>query len=506
MTPDEQRASDGIGSRILSGLAWKAGSQITLQITRMVVALVLARLLSPDDWGLAAMVLVFSGFVVVFTDNALGTALIQRRELRSGDRSTVFWVSAGVGLVLALAGIAFAGPLASFYGEPDVRWLFVALSVGFLVSALGTTQMALLVREMEFRKLELRQIAATLVGATIGVTIAIVDRSAWAIVGQVLGEAVVSTALLWVLTPWRPSFTFSTASLRRLGGFAGNVFAENMVWQATRTVSSVLIGRVLGAAALGTYALATTVILMPFARIAAPLQQVFFPAFSQMNDDRPRMADIWIRATRLVGVISIPALVGLVIVAPDFVQVVLGSKWSDATTVIQILAVVGIVQSLHTLNGEVLLALGKAGTLLRYTILWSTGSLVAVVIGLQKDIVAVAACYAVATMLMEPLRAYITTRALGIPLSRFFRSLSGVAQATALMAGALVVARLGLIEVGAPAWLRLVLLIVLGGAVYIPSCLWRAPEVTQEIKSAIGRRKRRPAPRLEPLDAGLLEL
>ncbi len=399
MTPTEQRASDGIGSRILSGLAWKAGSQIILQITRMTVALVLARLLSPNDWGLAAMVLVFSGFVVVFTDNALGTALIQRRDLRAGDRSTVFWVSAGVGLVLMLAGIAFAGPLAGFYGEPDVRWLFVALSVGFLVSALGTTQMALLVREMEFRKLELRQIAATLVGATVGVTIAVLDRSAWAIVGQLLAEACVSTALLWVLTPWRPSFTFSTASLRRLGGFAGNVFAENMIWQAGRTLISVLIGRVLGAAALGTYALATTVILMPFARIAAPLQQVFFPAFSQMNDDRDRMADIWIRATRLVGMISIPSLVGLVIVAPDFVQVVLGSRWSDATTVIQILAIVGIIQSLHTLNGEVLMALGKAGTLLRYTILWTAGSLAAVAIGLQGDIVTVAACYAVATLL-----------------------------------------------------------------------------------------------------------
>ena len=110
MTPAEQRASDGIGSRILSGLAWKAGSQITLQITRMAVALVLARLLAPHDWGLAAMVLVFSGFVVVFTDNALGTALIQRRDLRAGDRSTVFWVSAGVGLVLTLAGIALRRP------------------------------------------------------------------------------------------------------------------------------------------------------------------------------------------------------------------------------------------------------------------------------------------------------------------------------------------------------------------------------------------------------------
>jgi O-antigen/teichoic acid export membrane protein len=205
-------------------------------------------------------------------------------------------------------------------------------------------------------------------------------------------------------------------------------------------------------------------------------------------------------------VISIPALVGLVVVAPDFVQVVLGSRWSDATTVIQVLAIVGILQSLHTLNGEVLMALGKAGTLLRYTMLWTAGSLTAVVVGLKGDIVAVAVCYAVATLVMEPLRAYVTTRALGIPLWRFVRSLSGIAQATALMAGALVIARVGLVEAGAPAWLRLVLLVVLGGVVYVACCLWRAPEVTQEIKSVIGRRKRRPAPRVDPLDAGLLEL
>ena len=102
MTTQEPTASDAIGSRILSGLAWKAGSQLTLQISRMVVALILARLLAPDDWGLAAMVLVFSGFVVVFTDNALGTALIQRRALLPGDRSTVFWTSAMVGLLLAV--------------------------------------------------------------------------------------------------------------------------------------------------------------------------------------------------------------------------------------------------------------------------------------------------------------------------------------------------------------------------------------------------------------------
>ena len=156
---DELGASEPLESRIRSGVAWKATSQITLQVSRMVVALTLARLLAPEDWGVAAMVFVFSGFVVVFTDNALGTALIQRRELQKGDRSTVFWISAGIGLALALAGIELSGPLADYYGKPEVQPLFAAVSVGFLVSALGTTHMALLARDMRFRRLELRQIA-----------------------------------------------------------------------------------------------------------------------------------------------------------------------------------------------------------------------------------------------------------------------------------------------------------------------------------------------------------
>ncbi len=504
MTTVDREQVDGIGARIRSGLAWKAGSQLTLQVSRMVVALVLARLLAPHDWGLAAMVLVFSGFVVVFTDSALGTALIQRRELNEEDKSTVFWMSAGIGLVLAVSGIALAGPLAHFYGEPAIRRLFAALSIGFFVTALGTTQMALLVREMQFRRLELRQIAATLIGALAGISVAVANFGAWAIVAQQLGEAVTSTVLLWFLAPWRPSLTFSMASLRRLGGFAGNVFGENLLYQAGRNVGSLLIGRFLGPAAIGTYALATNVILVPFSRIAGPLQQVFFPAFSRMSDDRERMADVWIRATRLVALISIPSLVGLVVVAPDFVQVVLGSRWRHATPVIQILAWVGLIQSLQTLNGEVLMALNRAGTLFRFTIVWFVGSVAAFAVGIHWGVIGVATCYAAATVLIEPLRTYLTASALGISPWRFVRSLAGIAQASAAMAIALLVLRSALIALGVSPAPRLVLLVALGAAVYTASCAWRAPEITLEIRRAIaGRRAAARAPRVGAVEAGL---
>jgi O-antigen/teichoic acid export membrane protein len=221
-----------------------------------------------------------------------------------------------------------------------------------------------------------------------------------------------------------------------------------------------------------------------------------------MTDDRERLADVWIRATRLVGLISIPSLVGLAIVAPDFVEIVLGPRWHRAVPVIQVLAAVGILQSLGTLSGEVLLALNRSGTLLRFTMVWFLATVGGVALGLQWGILGVATCVAVATALTEPVRAYLTTRALGISVWRFARSLVGIAQATALMAAILLIARGLLVQADAPTLLRLLLLIGLGTVAYVAGCLWRAAEIADEIRAGIGRRKAKRPP-LESLEPGL---
>jgi len=486
-------ASDGLRGRVLRGVAWKAVSQLVVQCSRLVVALILARLLAPEAWGLAAMTLVFSGIVVVFTDNALGTALIQRRNLTDADRSTVFWASAAVGLVLMLGGIAASEPLAQFYGEPQVRPMFAVLSLSFFVSALGTTQVALLVREMRFRSLELRQIAATLCGAVVGITLALLGAGARAIVAQWVADAIVFTALLWFRASWRPSLRFSWTSLRGLGGFAGWVFGENLLYQGGRNLGNLLIGRFLGAAALGGYALASNVILVPFTRLAAPLQQVFFPAFSSIQDDRTRMGDIWVRVTRLVAAISAPALVGLVIVAPDFVDVLLGERWHETAQVIQILAWAGLVLSLQALNGEILLALGRARTLFWFTALWFAGTVVAFAVGIQWGVLGVAACYVAVILLIEPLRTYLACRALEMSMWRLVGALGGVAQATAVMALAVLATRELLIAQGTPAGIQLLAAIGVGILAYVPACAWRAPDVVDELRRIRPRRGDRPA-------------
>jgi O-antigen/teichoic acid export membrane protein len=492
-------ASETLGSQVRRGLRWKLLSQTTVQVFRVVVGILLARLLSPHDYGLAGMVLIISGVVLAFSDLALGAALVQRRSLTERDKSTVFWTSIAGGLVLTVIGVLIAGPVSHFYHEPEVRGLFAVFSLTFLITSLGTTQRAVLTREMDFRSLEVRSMVGMFFGGVVGVAMAVAGFGPWAIVLQQLGTAVCSTVMLWFASSWRPGLVFSWASLRRLGGFSGNVLAQRLLYYGHENAGSIFIGRFLGAAALGTFTVAYNVILIPFSRICIPVAEVLFPAFSRLQDERDRLAESWVRATRLVAVISIGPLLGLIVVAPDFVEVVLGHQWIDAVPVIQILCWVGLQQALQSLNASVMLALDRSRTLLRYMVIFFLAHLTAFAVGVHWGIVAVAACYAVSTTLVEPLFFSLTARAAGVSPWSVLRSLFGVVQASAAMVLVVLAGRAVLVHLGTTPLERLILLVVLGAAVYLPACAWRVPEVVTELRDV--RRRRQESRRALPTPA-----
>jgi O-antigen/teichoic acid export membrane protein len=478
---------EGMRAQVLRGVVWKATSQVVFQVSRIVVAVLLARLLAPHDYGLAMMVLVFASFALVFSDLALGAALVQRPHVSELDRSTVFWTSLAAGAGFTLLGVGLSGPIAAFYGEPAVQPLLAALSFTFVITSLGTTQSALLMRDMDFRNLEIRLMVGMLAGAVVGITVAARGAGAWAIILQQLTLAVVSTALVWRFSSWKPRFAYSLKSLRELGGFGANVFGQRVLYYTTRSIDNVLIGRFLGPAAVGAYALAYNVMLVPATRIGVPIQEVLFPAFSRMQDDPERIASVWLRVCRLVAAISIPPLVTVIVVAEEFVLTVLGAEWSAAVPVIQILAWVGILQSIQTLNGDILQAVGRAGTQFLFTLLWFGANLTAFVIGLQWGIVGVAAGFAVSSTVLAPLSLWLTARAVHVSLLDFGRSLSGVAQAAIVMLASLLLARPLLEAAGIPAGARLIVLGLLAAAVFLPFCAWRAGEVRADLRALLRR-------------------
>jgi O-antigen/teichoic acid export membrane protein len=469
-------------------VSWKITSQFVVQVLRVVFALIVARLLTPEDFGLAAMALVVAGFVIAFSDLGLGAALIQRRSIDEADRSTVFWTGLGVGALLTLIGIALAAPIAAFYEEPEVESLMAALSICFVVSAIGATQRALLSREMDFRRLELSAMAGVLVGGVVAVAGASAGWGPWALVGQQIVTVAVTTVVLCVATPWRPRLVFSTRSLRALGGYGAHVLGTRLVYRAQESALPLVIGRMLGASALGVFTIAYTIILVPLTRLAIPVGEVLFPAFARMQDERDRVAEFWIRSLEVLAAICAPAMLGLAIVAPDFVEVVLGAQWSEAVPVIQILCWVGLIQALQAWNGGILMGLGRSQILFRATLAFFFGYLASFVVGAQWGIVGVSVAYAVIATVLEAAYLWLTTNALGISFWRPLRALVGVAQATVLMGAVVFALQLALVDNGLAPVLRLAIVVVVGVLTYIPLLVWRAPAVAASVKSLRRRR------------------
>jgi O-antigen/teichoic acid export membrane protein len=472
--------------RVFRGLAWSGSSQIVMQILRMVVAISLARILAPENYGLAALAIVFASLVLVFSDLGLGAAIVQRKELSEDDRCTAFWISIAAGTLFTILGIALAGPVASFYGRPEVAPLCTALSFTFIIVSLATTHEALLVRAMEFGKLERRLMLATATGAVAAIVVALATRSPWALIAQQMAEAVVSSTLLIAFSPWRPKLRFSRTSLKTLGSFSAYLVGHRTLYYFHRNADNILIGRFIGAAALGAYTLAYNLMLFPFARIAGPVQKVLAPAFARMQDEPKRMAETWLRAVRMVGTISVPALCGLVIVAPDFVRIVLGDDWSQVIPIIQVLAWVGIVQSLQSLNTDVLQARGNTRAVFRFTILFTGTHFVAFLIGLHWGVVGVAAAYAISTTFVEPVYTVITARSIETSFWEVVRAVRGVFEAALIMGAAVLAARVLMVEAGIPALPRLAACIAIGGLVYLAAYPWRAPEGWADIRGVLG--------------------
>jgi O-antigen/teichoic acid export membrane protein len=471
---------------VVRGFAWNLVSVVGLQVSRLVVGITLARLLTPHEYGLAAMALVFSGLILAFSDLALGAGLVQRDHITEDDRSTVFWTCALVGLGLTVSGVLASGPLAAFYGSPSVRPLFAVLSISFVITALGMTQAALLQREMNFRATNFRILTAAGVGGIIGIAAAAAGFGAWALIAQQIAVSSISTLLLWRLVPWSPRFTYSLSSLRSLGAFGVNLLGSRLLDFLKGGSQSLLVGRYLGASSLGAYTVAYNIMLIPLQRLMVPIQDTLFPAFSRMQGNRTRLGESWLRVNRVVFAVVAPISLGLIVVAPDLISTLLGHRWHAAGPVLQILAIAALFQSFSALGTKVLAALDRVNVLLRYSLAGFATTIAAFAVGLQWGIVGVAACFTAVVIPVELTLLWITAKSLQIPLLRVARSVAGVLQAGLSMILLCLPARLALVSIGVAPAVRLVAVIVLGALVYIPICAWRATGVVQELRTVRG--------------------
>jgi O-antigen/teichoic acid export membrane protein len=503
-TDNEPPRTTNLRAEVVRGVGWVLSAQTAIRIIGFGTTVVLVRLLGPRNVGLATEALVFTRLAFLFSDVGMRAVLVQRKTLSEVDRSTAFWTSVVVGAIVSLAVVALAQPIANLFGKQEVRPLVATLSLYVFFTALGVTPGGLLARQLRFRTLELRTVAAAAAGAVSAIVVAALGYGPWAIVTQLVVDAGVSTALLWLNVRWRPRFTYSRESLRGLAGIGGYVFGGTLASYLHRNADNFLVGRFLGPTKLGAYSAAYDVMQWPLLALGAPMWNVFFPAMAKIGEAKP-IGDMWIRVTRLAFTITAPAYLGMVVLAPDFVPVVFGSRWHAAVPVLQILCYVGLVQSLTILVANVLLTLDRAPLFFWLT---AGGSLVMVgafAFGLQWGLLGVTGSYAVANTPVTALFILAAARTTGIPFAGFLRAMAGVFGAAAVMAAAAFGLRLVLVHERVSPAARLAILVPIGILVFGPLCARAAREVVSEVRALV-RDRGRAAPQRPAETAALLEV
>lgn len=346
--------------RALKATLWSALDVFLRQGLRFIFTIVLARLIAPDQFGIVALLSLFTGLAGAFVDSGFGPALIQRQHTSRTDESTVFWFNVATGALATLALVAAAPLIATVFAQPVLVPLTRLIALSIFIGSLGSIHFVLLEKQLDFRtQLQVGAIA-TAVSGSVAVVLAFRGFGVWALAWQQVIVAACTSALLWALHPWRPAAVFSRTSARSLFGFGGYVLATNLIDTAFSRAYTVLVGKFFGVRELGFYNRADSTQQLPGGTLMIVLIRVAFPVFSVANADKGQLHRGVRLSVRGVTLINAPAMLGLAAVAAPLIATVFGARWLPAAPILQVLCLAGVLTPLHRINLTVLVAQGHS--------------------------------------------------------------------------------------------------------------------------------------------------
>lgn len=390
----------GLREKTLNGLKWNGAGHVARQALQFAISVVVARALSPQEFGLMGMIGVFSGLAGLFVGLGLGMALVQRETLEDRHLSTIFWVNLACGAALT-AGFAAASPaIARFYGEPLLRNLTLAVAFNFIIGSFSIVQRSMLIRNMDFRALFIIETTAAVCAGAAAVGGALAGWGTWSLVAQSLVLTTASAIMLWRLSAWRPSWSVDAAALRELWGYSSNFMGFSLLTFSDRNLDNLLIGKFIGPSALGVYARAYGLMLLPLDQVTPILTRVMFPVLSVLQRDREGVKRIYLRATRAIALVSFPMMLGLMAAARPLILTLYGEKWRGAIPLVEILCLTGLSQSLGTTVRWIYNSQGRTDLQFRWGICAFFVRSLSFVVGLNWGVLGVTVAYAASDLVL----------------------------------------------------------------------------------------------------------
>ncbi|MFY0407471.1 lipopolysaccharide biosynthesis protein [Solicola sp. PLA-1-18] len=400
----------GLGTRAARGAVVTMTGQVGRIAVQVLSVVVLARLLLPSDYGLLAMVVAVVGVAEVFRDFGLSSAAIQAKNLSSVQRSNLFWINTGIGVLLACVAAAAAPLVADLYDEPRLVDMTRVLALTFVLNGLSTQYRADLNRRMLFMRLAVADTVGPATALVVAVCCALLGAGYWALVAQQLTQAAVMLVVVVANARWAPNLPRRHVDMEGLLRFGWNLVGTQLIGYAANNLDSVIIGSRFGAASLGSYNRAFQLLMTPLNQIRAPSTTVALPVLSRLQDERERF-DFFVRRGQLaLGYTLVPGLALVIGGAGPVTELFLGERWASVEPILRLLACAGIFQTLSYVGYWVYLAKGLTRDLFQYSLITAAIKVTCILVGSTWGVVGVAAGYALAPALAWPLSLWWLSR------------------------------------------------------------------------------------------------
>lgn len=409
--------------RSVRGGAVTMTAQAVKFVLRMGSTVVLARLLSPDDYGLIGMATVIIGFVQLFKDLGLSAATVQKAEIDRQQVSTLFWINLVASCVIALVVVGLAPLIAWFYQEPRLNKITLALAITFLFSGLTVQHQALLQRQMRFTSLAKIDLVSMSVGVIAAIVSACYGWGYWALVVMQIATVITNAIAVWLICSWRPGLPRKDSAISSMLAFGGNLTGFRLVNYFSRNLDNLLIGRYWGSQQLGLYAKAYQLVLLPIEQINTPVNNVALPTLSSLQFEPEKYRRYYYKAILLITTLGMP-IVGFMFASADkVILLMLGKQWLGVIPIFQFLMPAAFIGTFNVAAGWVYQSLGRTNRQFRIGMAIATFDVLLFIFSLRWGATGVAAAYGLSRPIVMVITIIYCYRGTFLKVTDFFKTI-----------------------------------------------------------------------------------
>lgn len=472
-------------NKVTRAVGWSAVDVFVRNGLSFLVIIFLARILSPADFGIIAMLGIFFSIASLFVDGGFSEALIQRQHVSHLDESSIFFFNLLMGFLIALLMCVAAPWIASFYNQPILRDITYVMALNLVINAFGSVHMAILTKKMDFKVIARAGVMATVISGSLAVMAALLGLGVWSLVLQTLSASLLLTAMLWIWHPWRPMWMFSLKSIRSFFGFSGYLMLSGVMYRVYENIYAMIIGKMYMPQDAGFYTQAQRLQQLPVTMLTSIVSRVAFPAFSASADDKAKLVRGLRKALGLTMFMSVPIAIIFLLLAEPLVLMLFGEKWRAAASVLQVLSFVAMVLPLQMLNISMLKALGRTDLNVRVMVIKFVTGLSLLMFASPFGLVAIAWAFVCSNVINLFVNTYYTRILLDYGT---IKQLKDVAPYLLAVIPMVMIILLIEYQLEFSNMFKLVLGVLLGGLSYLVTCMLAKLDAVDSMMSVIYRK------------------